>query len=120
MKFVVFSLLSILAFCNTLSAQSIKPADAAKHVGESVTVCGKIFSAKYFDKAAKKVTLLNMGAAYPDQPITIVIYEELRSKLSVKPEEKWKDKNICVTGKIELFKEKPQIVVEKEEQVQEQ
>jgi len=120
MKLLLLSICVLLLSVSNLNAQSIKPEEAAKHVGESVTVCGKVFGGKYFDRAAKKVTLLNMGAAYPDQPITIVFYDEIRSKLSYKPEEKWKDKTICVTGKIELFKEKPQIVVEKEEQVKEQ
>lgn len=48
---------------------------------------------------------------------TIVIFEENRSKFTPPPDEQFKDKNICVTGKIDQFRGTPQIVVTERKQV---
>jgi hypothetical protein len=111
--FAAVCLLSITAFAQAV----IKPEDAAKHVGEKVTVCGKIYGGKFFENGQKQPTLLNMGEKHPNQLLTIVIWGELRAKLSYKPEEYYTGKEICVTGTITLFKEKPQIEVTEEAQV---
>jgi len=50
-----------------------------------------------------------MGAEYPNQILTIVIWGSARKLFSYKPEEKLKNKSVCITGKIEVFKNKPEI-----------
>jgi len=113
----------LLAFCGwyfTVSAQTvIKPEEAAKHVGEKVSVCGKIFGGRFFENGKNQPTLLNMGDKFPNNPLTVVIWGELRGKLGYKPEEKFLDKEVCVIGTITLYKEKPQIVVEQADQIKE-
>jgi DNA/RNA endonuclease YhcR with UshA esterase domain len=103
----------------SVSAQTknITPEEAAKHIGDTVTVCGKIFGGKYFDQSAKKITLLNMGAAYPKSPLTIVIDEDNRKNFSSAPEDLYNGKNICLTGVVKDFKGKPQIFITKEAEV---
>ncbi|HVF81267.1 MAG TPA: hypothetical protein VM884_05015, partial [Flavisolibacter sp.] len=64
-----------------------------------------------------KPTLINLGAPYPNQPLTIVIYEEDRAKFSSAPEEAFLDKEICVTGTLQLYNEKPQMVIRRKEQI---
>lgn len=56
-------------------------------------------------------TLLNLGAAFPSQLLTVVIWEDLRNQMKNKPEEYYLNKQICITGKVELYKEKPQVVI---------
>ena len=116
-KIILCILISSIAF--SVKAQVIKPEEASKHVGDSLTVCGEIFTARYLDGSNMKPTLLNMGAAYPDNPITIVIFDDVRTKFNFKPEEKWIHKDICVTGKIELYKGKPEIVIHDPAQIKE-
>ena len=116
------TLLSIL-ICSILclhgnAQQKITLAEVNKHIGDSVIICGKISGGKFLDAAKNQPTFLNMGAAYPNQLLTIVIWGNTRKLFSYKPEEHLKDKNICVTGRIEVFKEKPQIVVQQVSQVQ--
>lgn len=108
-----FSLLTSIAFAQ----QEIKIEDAAKHEGDTVTICTKIFGARYFESSNKAPTLLNAGAKYPDAPLTIVIYGESRAAFKNKPEEYYPEKNICVTGKIVTYKGKPQIIVTDEQQL---
>ena len=99
--------------------QKITLEEVSKHVGDSVVICGKIFGGKFLNTANNQPTFLNMGAAYPDQLLTIVIWGNTRKLFAGKPEEKFKGKTVCVTGKISVFKNKPQIVVERIEQIQE-
>jgi hypothetical protein len=116
-KLTVF--LIVFASCCTALAQTvIKPEDAAKHVGEKVSVCGKIYGGRFFENGKNQPTLLNMGDKFPNSPLTVVIYGELRAKLGYKPEAHFLDKELCVTGTITLFKEKPQIVIEEAAQIQ--
>lgn len=104
--------------CLSVSAQkSITPQEASKHIGDTVTVCGKIFGGKYFDRGEKKITLLNMGAAFPMSPLTIVIDEENRKNFSKAPEDFYANKEVCITGVVKEYKGKPQIFITKEQEV---
>jgi len=117
------TLLTILLFCSASylkAQQKITLQEVSKHIGDSVAVCGKIFGGKFLDAVNNKPTFLNMGAAYPDQLLTIVIWGSTRKLFAYKPEEKLKNKMVCITGKIELFKNKPQIVLQQPAQLQEQ
>jgi hypothetical protein len=105
----------IAAFFVTISqlavAQTLSPEDAAKRVGDSITVCGQIYGGRYFETSKGSPTLLNMGAAFPASPITIMIPGDVRSKLGFIPEAELKDKNICVRGRVILFKDRPEIII---------
>ena len=107
----MFSLIILVLIGNHLSAQTITAADASKHIGEKGTVCGKVFGGRYFETANRQPALLNMGAAYPDNPFTFVIFGEDRKKFSYRPEEFLVNKEVCVTGQIVDYKSKPEIVV---------
>ena len=99
-----------LFFALGASAQKmIQAKDVAQHMNENVTVCGKIFGTKLLD--GPNITFLDMGAAHPNQLLTVVIKSEDRSKFTGKPEDEYKDKNVCVTGTIINFKGKPEIVL---------
>ncbi|MFC4230730.1 hypothetical protein ACFOW1_02435 [Parasediminibacterium paludis] len=118
MRNLIFSVVAILLFSTILSAQTkITPDEAAKHIGDSVTVCGKIFGGRYFDRSDNKITLLNMGAAYPQSPLTILIEADSRKNFSNKPEEFYVEKEVCITGVIKEFKGKPEIIVAKEAEI---
>jgi hypothetical protein len=92
-------------------AQVVKAEDASKHIGETAKVCGKVFGGKFFETSTNSPTLLNVGALFPNSPFTIMIPKEVRLKMGTQPEIELKDKNVCVTGKIILFKEKPEIII---------
>jgi hypothetical protein len=115
MNFFLLGLFILLFGIACFSQVEIKLEDVSKHVGDSVKVCGKVFSGRYLEQSKGSPTLLNMGAAYPNQLLTIVIWGDLRKEFSKAPEELFMDKDVCVIGRIELFREKPQIVVRERE-----
>jgi hypothetical protein len=97
--------------------QEVKIEDLSKHVGDSVTVCTKIYGGIFLERSKGTPTFLNAGANYPNSPLTIVIWSDARQKFKEAPEVFYKDKEVCITGKIILYKEKPEIVVYEEKQI---
>lgn len=109
---LVLIIFSVFMLAGTAQAQStIKLEDVAKHAGDSITVCGKIVDGYYAARVENTPTFLNVGARYPNQLLTIVIWGDVRKKFEVKPEEQFKDKDVCITGRITEFQGKPQIVI---------
>ena len=76
--------------------------DAASHVDQYVIVHDKVYGYKALDG----LTLVNVGAAYPDQLLTVVLKGDA---LGIAPA--LDGKMITVTGKVEIYKGKPEIVV---------
>lgn len=108
----------LLCWCRPVIArESISASQAAKHVGETTTVCGMVASAKYVPGSKGQPTFLNLDEPYPDQPFTVVVWGDDRGRFSSPPEVAFDGKRICVTGLIETYKQKPQIVVRDPKQV---
>ena len=83
------------------------------YVGKSVTVCAKVFGSKTFEK----VTLLNLGAKHPDNPLTVAIQDKDRANFSLPPDQLFTDKLVCITGMVKLYKGKAEIVISKPEEI---
>jgi S1/P1 Nuclease len=87
--------------------------DVIKNIGKKVTVC----EAVYFIKSSTSITQINLGGKYPNCPLTIVIFEKNYKNFSGIIEDLYKNKNICVKGKIEDYKGRSQIIIEKPEDI---
>lgn len=92
-------------------------AEAGQHVGEVARVCGHVASAAHFAAVGGKPTFLNLDRPYPDQLFTVVIWGSNRSRFDTPPEQLFDGKSICVTGRIDTYRGKPQIVVEDPAQI---
>ena len=91
--------------------------EVSKHIGDSVKVCGHVYDTYYAVRTENTPTFINIGAKYPDQKLTVVIWGDVRKKFEGNPEEVFKNKQICITGKLEIYKDKPQIVIRKTDQI---
>lgn len=113
--FTLFILIAITGI--TYGQTTIKLEDVGKHVGDSVKVCGKVYSVRYLEQSRNSPTFINIGGAYPNQLLTVVIWSDVRKQFEKTPEELFKDKEVCVTGKVELFKGKEQVVIRLKDQL---
>ncbi len=109
------SLLFIPLF--SLAQTEIKLEDVSKHIGDSVVITGKIYSGRYLHNSKGAPTLLNMGDMFPNQLLTLVVWGSDRKNFSNLPEIFYINKNVRVSGKVTLFKEKPQLVLYSEKQI---
>jgi hypothetical protein len=101
------AVLSCLAAA-TAGAAEIGLEAAAKHVGESATVCGVVESARYAERSTSHPTFLNLGRAYPNQVFTVVIFGSDRAKFGT-PESALLKKRVCATGVITLYQGRPEM-----------
>lgn len=81
--------------------------DVLNNVGKRVTVCSRVFGVH----STPTITQINLGDRYPNSPLTVVVFPANYSKFKYPFDEMFKDKNICVIGTIELYKDKPQIII---------
>ena len=104
-------------FCSSSFSQSISASEATNFIGKQKTVCAYVASAKFAVKSRGQPTFLDMDNKYPDQLLTIVIWGSDRSKFDGAPEATYLHKTICITGKIELYKGTPEIIVRSPAQI---
>ena len=116
MKFLLF-LTALFITGISFSQTSIKLEDAGKHVGDSVNVCGKVAGGIFLEQMEGSPTFLALGAAYPDQLLTLMIAKDQRGQYEAAPETFYLDKEVCVTGKIVIIQERPQITIYRKEQI---
>ncbi|WP_276504844.1 hypothetical protein [Terrimonas pollutisoli] len=117
MKQALLSFILLLAAAATFSQTTIKLEQAKDHIGDSVHVCGLVASARYISYTDNAPTFLNLGAAYPNQLLTVLIWQNVRDRMQFKPENFYLKKEICVIGRLELHREKPQIVINDTSQI---
>jgi len=116
-KAIIFcSFISLFSF-KAFSQQTIEAKDASKHINETVTVCDKIYSGKYFSNS--NLTLLDVGGFHPNEYLTVVIKGDDNKKFKGHPDELFKNKKVCITGKIIDYKGKPEIEVTDPGQIRE-
>ncbi len=95
----------------------IEPEEALSYLGQTVVVCGKVVKSTYAVKSKGKPTFLNLNKAFPNQVFTIVIWGNHRNRFSFVPEKHYLNKDICVTGLINSYKNKAQIAVNSPSQI---
>jgi micrococcal nuclease len=106
----------LISFCSlgAFSQTQIAAADASKHIGDSVIIIEKVYSAKAFDNG---MILLNLGGSYPNHLLVVMIEPKAKALFKYAPEQELKDKKISVTGKLIDYKGKPEIVVHDPKQI---
>lgn len=116
---IKYSMTFLLSFvlCVGVFAQTIKPEEAKSHVGKTVTVCGKIFNGRFLKSAKNRPTLLNMGGAFPNHHLTVVIFEEDLKQFPNHPENYYANTEACVTGSVIEYNGKPEIVARIADQI---
>lgn len=87
--------------------------DAKLFISKNVTACGRVYGVK----SLENVTFINVGAKSPGSPLTVVIFAKDVKNFKPSIEELYRNKNICVVGKVVEYKEKAEIIVSKPEDI---
>jgi hypothetical protein len=111
MKNLIPAALCLLLLAGTSAAQTTVPAGkVAKHLGETVTVCAKVFGGKLI--ASSNAILLDVGGDHPNPELIVMIPGSDKRKFRGRPEVDYDGKDVTVTGKVVMYKGKPAIVVQ--------
>jgi DNA/RNA endonuclease YhcR with UshA esterase domain len=88
------------------ATQAIAPADAKAHVGQTVTVEGAVSDV---NTVRTGVTFIDLGGKFPDNAFTAVILSDDAGKFPNVAA--LNGKTVVITGKVVLYKGKPQVVL---------
>ena len=113
-KLIIIAALVCIAFAQEQSIASDKAID---YVGEYVTVCGEVVSAHFASRSRGKPTFLNIDEPYPRQTFTVVIWGNNRNKFGGDPENTLLWKDVCVTGRVEIFRGVAQVTAKSSDQI---
>jgi len=111
----IFAVAFLIATPVLHAADTIPSAQAKDHIGETAAVCGRIADARYQENGSH-VTFLNFDGPYPDHTFTAFLPAENRAKLGT-PEKDHNGREICVSGKIQEYHGKPEIVLTDPQQI---
>lgn len=111
-----------LAFAQSAEPPRVAPADAKNHVGETVTICGKVVDTKIgkygIPKHGKPVNL-DLDQPEPN-PIFFIATFGTEAGGPQEAITAYKDKNVCVTGKISEASSRPYIMAADRTQIKPQ
>lgn len=114
----LFSILLVLIFSITSTiGQKVSLEEVQTKIGQTVTVCGKIFGGRFVSNAVNTPTLLNMGASAPNNRLTLVIFGEDLKEFPAQPEVHYANQQVCVTGTIVNYKGQPEIILKSPDQI---
>src|SRR5438874_13035747 len=106
-KTLVASLLGAIGVLAIAQAPATYTAtEAAKHVGETATVTDRVDGVH---QSGKGNIFLNMGGKYPNQAFTAFIPSANAAQFS-QPQQ-YEGRTVVVSGKITLYRGKPEIIV---------
>jgi len=94
------------------SVQTLQPAEAQAHAGQTVTVEGAVSNVH---KIPNGITFIDMGGKFPDNTFTAVILAADAAKF---PDvDSLNGKTVDVTGQVRLYKGKPEILLKDPAQI---
>lgn len=112
-KTLLLFVLTIIS--NSLLAQTKIPVDSVNnHIRENVIICTQVFGVK----STATISFINLGAAYPNAPLTVVVFAKDSANFKEPLAALYDSKKICVTGILNVYKGKTQIVVTKPEHIE--
>ena len=120
MKFRLLLILTTFPLIiNSYNFIEIPHTAAIQNVGKLRTVCGRVQSTYINSNTASQRIYLNMGREYPNHTFTgLIWYSSSKENFDGRPDKKYKKKNICISGVISTFNEKPQIQIDFENQIE--
>ena len=108
---LITALIVLLAFGPVPPQRKLSAAEAKDHIGETATVCGTVASTRCAASSKGQPTFLNLDEPYPRQVFTILIWGSNRNKFGT-PDVDYRNKQVCVTGKITDYRGTPEIVAD--------
>lgn len=98
--------------------------EAYEVVGQEMTICGKVYQVATPKGIRGNPTYINMGDKYPNHPFTVVIWGRDTDKFVRDTDtfiyglKAFEGKEIAVTGLVEEYRGKPQIIATDPEQIE--
>ena len=112
-KLLLVALLSCLVSAAYSQTDTLTTDKVASYIDKQVLVKGVVAGARRFETGERApLLLINLDEAYPNTPLTVVLYKEVLEKAKIN-ETELTGKKVVASGKISVFKGRNQLVIEK-------
>jgi hypothetical protein len=116
MKYLLLFVALVSSYRPATAQTAIAAKDASKHMGEKISVCGKVSGSKSANENAAKSTVIKLSSL-GSAPLHVVIRQDDRKNFAYKPEEYLYNKNVCISGTVSDNNGKTEIIVRKPEEI---
>jgi DNA/RNA endonuclease YhcR with UshA esterase domain len=106
-------LLSVGVVRSAFAQSAVPPQEARNHVGEYVTVTGVVSGVGHSSRS--NTTFINFGGRFPNHQFTAVIFRSAAA--SFEDVDGLDGKTVSVTGKVKMYRGKPEIVLNNPSQI---
>lgn len=113
LSFLIATVLSFTAFAQNKSLPK-KPLDQN---GDAVNLFGFVTKTTYLADLKDSPILMNLSGKDFTQPVTLIVRSTDRHKFKESPETAFLNQYVQVKGKIEMYKGKPQIILQSGQQI---
>ena len=114
MRVIIIFLLFITTI--QINGQTVSLDSLRYYEGKKVTVVAKV-QGIFVSNKTKKTTFINFGKPYPNHKFVVVIFEKDLVNFKYDPSIFLKNKTVCITGIVKMYKGLPEIIATKEEQI---
>ena len=97
--------------------QQINAKDVAGHIGDSVQFCSRTYNSRYNATSGNGPAVLELQADFSEPIVNVIILPEDRAKFGDAPETFFLNKDVCVSGVLELRDDTPSVIVRSKEQL---
>ncbi|MBA4851973.1 hypothetical protein [Emticicia sp. BO119] len=112
-KLVLAAILSSLVSAAYSQTDTLTTDKVAAYVDKQVIVKGVVAGARRFETGERApLLLINLDEAYPNTPLTVVLYKEVLEKATIN-EQELTGKKVVASGKISVYRGRNQLVIEK-------
>lgn len=109
----IMALACLVLLATRVDAAPISAAEAANHIGETVTVEG--VASEVFTDRRSGVTFIDLGGRYPNNTFTGVVFRN--SAGSFPNVHQLEGRTVGITGRIRLYKGRPEIILRSRSQL---
>jgi len=117
MKYILLLLICLISFGSIAQECDKTVFEAHEVVGKEAIICGVVMQVATPQGIRGNPTYINMGARFPNHPFTVVIWGSDAMKFPMGTLKSFEGKQIAVSGIVEEYRGKPQIIVKDVEQI---
>lgn len=112
-KILLLALFTSMVSAAYAQTDTLTTDKVAAYIDKQVVVKGVVAGARRFETGERApLLLINLDEAYPNTPLTVVLYKEVLEKAKIN-EAELTGKKVVASGKISVFRGRNQLVIEK-------
>lgn len=102
---------------NAISQTWIKVEEAAKHKGQVINLVGLVSHVQHVKDRQRYITLTGLGGKNSNHSLTLIVKDPVYPTGEETLDTSYLNQYVQVSGRIKMYKGKPQIVISKENQI---